>query len=295
MSVTDARPRMITTIAEMLATVRGLRGKSVGLVPTMGALHEGHLSLVRQAKRECDVVVATIFVNPAQFSPHEDFQKYPRTLESDLNFLASVSCDFVFVPEPSEIYPPDASTFVEPPVVAAPLEGVCRPGHFRGVATIVLKLFNIIPADSAYFGQKDFQQALVIRKMAADLNVPMRIIVCPIVRESDGLAMSSRNRYLSPAEREQSLAISRSLKLAERLVASGERDAVAIKSRMTDTLAAAGIDRVEYIALADPETLAELPHVDRPTVALIAAFVGSTRLIDNQILLPDPQSSAPNP
>ena len=154
----------------------------------------------------------------------------------------------------------------------------------------MLKLFNIIPADSAYFGQKDFQQALVIRRMAADLNVPMRIVVCPIIRESDGLAMSSRNRYLSPAEREQSLALSRSLKLAERLVASGERDAAAIKSQMGDILAAARIERVEYIALADPETLAELPHVDRPTVALIAAFVGSTRLIDNQILQP-PASS----
>ena len=202
----------------MRAVVRELQhaGKSVGLVPTMGALHQGHLSLVRRAKSDCDVAVATIFVNPTQFAPHEDFSRYPRTLESDLAALAAAKCDLVFVPSREEMYPPAASTFVEPPQVAQPLEGVFRPGHFRGVATVVLKLFNIIPADKAYFGQKDFQQALVIQRMVADLNVPVQVVVCPIIREPDGLAMSSRNRYLSPSERQQGLALSRALNLVQK-------------------------------------------------------------------------------
>lgn len=288
-----ARPRTISTIAEMQATMRTLRqaGKKVGLVPTMGALHAGHLSLVQAAKRDCDVVVTTIFVNPTQFGPHEDFQKYPRTLENDLDLLASVGGDLVFVPAREEMYPADASTFVDPPQVAAPLEGVCRPGHFRGVATIVLKLFNIIPADVAYFGQKDFQQALVIRRLVADLNLPIEIVVCPIIREPDALAMSSRNRYLSPAERAQALALSQSLRRATELVAAGERDAARIKAEMSESLANAGIERVEYIAIANPDTLAEVSQIATPAVALIAAFVGTTRLIDNQLLLP----GAPSP
>jgi len=281
-------PRVISSVLEMRAAVRELQraGKSVGLVPTMGALHEGHLSLVRRAKAECDATVATIFVNPTQFAPHEDFSKYPRTLEADLRLLESENCDLVFVPSREEMYPPEASTFVEPPKVAEPLEGVCRPGHFRGVATVVLKLFNIIPAERAYFGQKDFQQALVIERMAADLNLPIQIVVCPIIREPDGLALSSRNRYLSPGDRQQALALSRALKLVQSRFGDGERDVAVLKGIMQETLVAAGIERVDYVAIADPRTLAELKQIEGPAVALIACFVGTTRLIDNYLLGP---------
>lgn len=259
-------------------------GRTIGLVPTMGALHEGHLSLVRRAKAECDAVVATIFVNPAQFGPHEDFDKYPRTLERDLELLGQVGCDLVFAPPKDEMYPAGFSTYVEPPAVAAPLEGVCRPGHFRGVATVVLKLLNLVPADVAYFGQKDYQQSLVIQHMARDLNLPIRIAVCPIVRESDGLALSSRNRYLSSAERQQALALSRGLARAESLVRAGERTAAVIVAALRGELAAAGIERIEYATVADAETLEEVRLLDRPAVALVAAFVGATRLIDNTLL-----------
>lgn len=290
MDLSPASPlRTIASIPEMQSAVRDLQAarKSVGLVPTMGALHEGHLSLVRRAKNECDVAVATIFVNPTQFAPHEDFSQYPRTLDADLRALAGANCDLVFVPTREEMYPPGNSTFIDPPAVAQPLEGVCRPGHFRGVATVVLKLFNIIPADRAYFGQKDFQQALVIKRMAADLNVPVKIVVCPIVREPDGLAMSSRNRYLSPSEREQALVLSRALSGAQEQFTRGERDASVLKARMQETIESAGIERIDYATIADQEALAEVTRLDRPAVALIAAYVGSTRLIDN-CLLPVP-------
>lgn len=277
--------RTITSAAEIYAETCALRGsgKSVGLVPTMGALHEGHLSLVRRARSECDVVIATIFVNPTQFGPNEDLARYPRTLERDLEQLSAENCDLVFVPAKEEVYPPGFSTYIEPPAVAAPLEGRCRPGHFRGVATVVLKLFNIIPTDFAYFGQKDYQQSLVIQHMVRDLNLPMKISVCPIVREGDGLALSSRNRYLSPAERQQALALSRSLRRAEALVRAGQRDVTSITAAMRDELTAAGIERIDYAAVADIQTLAELDTLDRPAVALLACFVGATRLIDNSL------------
>lgn len=277
----------------MQAIVRMLQraGKMVGLVPTMGALHEGHLSLVRRAKSECEVAVATIFVNPTQFAPNEDFSKYPRTPEADLQLLGSANCDLVFVPSREEMYPKDASTFVEPPQVAQPLEGAFRPAHFRGVATIVLKLFNIIPADKAYFGQKDFQQALVIQRMVGDLNLPVQVVVCPIIREADGLAMSSRNRYLSSSEREQALALSRALNLVQEQVSRGVRDASILKGQMQEVLETAGIVRVDYATIADQKTLAEVTRLDRPAVALIAAFVGTTRLIDNCLLPGDGQGS----
>ena len=280
---------MLTTISEMQEAMRELRraGKTVGLAPTMGALHEGHLSLVRRAKSECDAAVATIFVNPAQFAPHEDFSKYPRTLDADLKALASANCDLVFVPSREEMYPPGAATFVEPPAVSQPLEGVCRPGHFRGVATVVLKLFQIDPADKAYFGQKDYQQALVIRRMVADLNLPVQVVVCPIVREPDGLAMSSRNRYLSSGERQQALALSRALSRVQEQAAHGQRDARGLAAQIQDVLEAAGIERIDYATVADAETLSEVAELEGPTVALIAAYVGSTRLIDN-CLLPRP-------
>ena len=278
--------RTITTAAEIYTETSALRaaGKTIGLVPTMGALHEGHLSLVRRARSECQAVIATIFVNPTQFGPQEDFSRYPRTLERDLELLAAENCDLVFAPPHDEIYPPGFSTYIEPPAVAAPLEGRCRPGHFRGVATVVLKLFNLIPADTAYFGQKDFQQSLVIRYMVRDLHLPVKITVCPIVREADGLALSSRNRYLSPAERKQALALSLSLRHAEELVRSGQRNAAAIGAAMQQHLTAAGIQRIDYATVADAATLADLNTLDRPAVALVACFVGTTRLIDNCLL-----------
>jgi pantoate--beta-alanine ligase len=280
--------RVITTAAAMHRHVRDVQqsGRRVGVVPTMGALHAGHLSLVHEARQRSDYVVATIFVNPTQFAPHEDLAKYPRTLDADLSALSQAGCHAAFVPAVEEMYPRGATTMVDPPEVAKPLEGVCRPGHFRGVATIVLKLFHLIPADVACFGQKDFQQALVIRRMVADLNVPIEVVVCPTVREADGLALSSRNRYLSAAEREQALALSRALRQAEQSIHAGETESVQIVAAMRETLAAAGITTIDYVALADPDTLTEVPRVEGKTVALIACRVGSTRLIDNCLLDP---------
>lgn len=285
----EPKLRVFTTIAGIQAeTIRQRRlGRRIGLVPTMGALHEGHLSLVQVARERADVIVATIFVNPTQFGPGEDLAKYPRTLDADLAALSAAGCDLVFVPSTSDMYPPGSSTFVEPPAVSQPLEGICRPGHFRGVATIVLKLLNIIPADVACFGQKDYQQAQVIRRMVADLNLPIEIVVCPIIREPDGLAMSSRNRYLSPAERQQALALSQALNEAERLVASGVLDSEPILTAMGNKLRSAGITRIDYVTLANPESLAEVPRIEGSAVALIACHIGNTRLIDNRLLGPD--------
>jgi pantoate--beta-alanine ligase len=282
----EPKLRVFTSTAGMQRETWELRrlSRRVGLVPTMGALHEGHLSLVQVARERADVVIATIFVNPTQFGPSEDFSKYPRALEADLQALSAAGCDHVFVPSQEEMYPEGSSTFIEPPAVSQPLEGVCRPGHFRGVATVVLKLFEIIPADLACFGQKDYQQAQVIRRMVADLNVPIEIVVCPIIREPDGLAMSSRNRYLSPAERQQALAFSEALNEAERRFAAGETESETIVAAMRNILGKAGITRIDYATLADPETLAEVPRIDERAVALIACFVGTTRLIDNRLL-----------
>jgi pantoate--beta-alanine ligase/2-amino-4-hydroxy-6-hydroxymethyldihydropteridine pyrophosphokinase len=281
----EPKLRIFTSAAGMQRETLRLRrlSRRVGLVPTMGALHEGHLSLVQVARERAEVVIATIFVNPTQFGPSEDFSKYPRALEADLQALSAAGCDHVFVPSQEEMYAEGSSTFVEPPAVSQPLEGVCRPGHFRGVATIVLKLFEIIPADLACFGQKDYQQAQVIRRMVADLNVPIEIVVCPIIREPDGLAMSSRNRYLSPAERQQALALSQALGEAERLFAAGETESETIVAAMRNILRRAGITRIDYVTLADPETLAEVPRIEGRAVALIACFVGTTRLIDNRL------------
>ncbi len=278
--------QVLASPRDVQAKVLALRrdGQRVGLVPTMGALHEGHLSLVRIARQRADRVVASIFVNPTQFGPREDFSRYPRTLDSDLAALSAAGCDLVLVPSADDIYPPGFSTFVEPPAVAAPWEGVCRPGHFRGVATVVLKLFHLMPADFACFGQKDYQQLLVIRRMTLDLGLPIEIVACPTIRDPDGLAMSSRNRYLSPTQRQQALAISQALAGAARSVAAGERDAALLCEQMRNMLHAAGIDRIDYATIADAETLAELRSLDRPAVALIAAHVGSTRLIDNRLL-----------
>jgi pantoate--beta-alanine ligase len=279
--------QVLTRRQEIFTAVTRWRreGKSVGLVPTMGALHAGHLSLVEAARRECDQTVVTIFVNPTQFGPHEDFQRYPRDLNADLEKLRPLGVNLVFAPPLEEMYPPGETTRVEVGSVAEPLEGQFRPGHFRGVATVVLKLFNAIPADVAYFGQKDYQQTLVVRRMVADLNVPIRIAVCPIVREPGGLAMSSRNVYLSPDDRRRALVLSQSLNLAEQMVADGERNPATILAQMRERFAQAGVDRIDYIALADPETLAPVTQIRGGTVALIAAHVGKTRLIDNRIIM----------
>jgi len=276
-------PRLVTTTRELRDAVGTARaaGCSIGLVPTMGALHEGHLSLVQAARAECGFTVVTIFVNPTQFGPHEDFDKYPRTLENDLDVLASCHADLVFAPDRADVYPAGCSTAVEPPLVARRWEGECRPGHFRGVATVVLKLFNLAQADVAFFGQKDYQQTVVIRQMVRDLDVPIDVRVCPTVRESDGLAMSSRNRYLSVEQRVQAAAISRSLRLAAQIAADGERQAATLVDAVRGVLAEAQIDRIDYVALADPETLEPVRELSGPAVMLIAAHVGGTRLIDN--------------
>ena len=275
-------PRVVAdreTLRQVLRAVRA-EGRTIGLVPTMGALHEGHLSLVRRSVQECDFTVVTIFVNPTQFGPHEDFcATHGRW--SPISQRVRERTDLVFAPAADDIYRDRFSTFVDPPAVSLPLEGNCRPGHFRGVATIVLKLFQLVPADVAYFGQKDYQQTRVIQDMTRDLDVPMRIEVCPIIRERDGLAMSSRNRYLSATERGQSLALCHSLQRATELVRQGQHDAAAILHEMRSILAAAGIARVDYVALVDPVSLADVDQVDEGTMALVAAYVGDTRLIDN--------------
>jgi pantoate--beta-alanine ligase len=259
-------------------------GKTVGLVPTMGALHEGHFSLVRAAQRECDVVVVTIFVNPIQFGPHEDFQRYPRPLEADIASLARLQTGFVFAPSAAEMFPAGFGTYVEPAEVSRDWEGPVRPGHFRGVATVVLKLFHILPAHYAYFGRKDYQQTLVVQHLVRDLNVPIQIQVCPTVREPDGLALSSRNQYLDAEQRRQAAAVPGSLRLAQQIFAQGQRQAGAIDSQMRAHLAQAGIDRIDYIALTDPGTLQPMDPVDETTIALLAVRVGETRLIDNVTL-----------
>lgn len=259
-------------------------GLRIGLVPTMGALHAGHLALVERSVSECDISIATIFVNPTQFAPHEDLSRYPRTLENDLDGLRSAKCDLVFVPQNESLYPNGYSTYVEPPAVSQPLEGVCRPGHYRGVCTIVLKLFGILPATVAYFGQKDYQQLAVIRRMVEDFNVNIRIEGCPTVREPDGLAMSSRNRYLTPEQRQTALCLWKSLSLAQQLIHEGQRDIAVLESAMQRKLIDGGADRIDYARIVHQETLADLDSLDEPAIALIAARVGSTRLIDNLVL-----------
>jgi pantoate--beta-alanine ligase len=261
----------------------------------MGALHAGHASLVQAARAECGFIVVSIFVNPTQFGPHEDFARYPRTLDADRALVAEVGADLLFVPSAEVMYPVGFSTFVEPPAVAATLEGQSRPGHFRGVTTVVLKLLNQVRPDVAYFGRKDFQQSAVVRQMVHDLDLAVRIVVCPTVRETDGLALSSRNRFLSPAARRQALVLSRSLRLAAELVDAGERDAETILARMREVIATAPDLQLEYVVLVDPDTLAEVAEVARPTAALLAARIGGTRLIDNELLGGWFESGAKNP
>ena len=272
-----------TTVAQMRDLRRDMRG-SVGLVPTMGYLHEGHLSLVRRARADDDVVVVSIFVNPTQFGPQEDYKRYPRDLDRDLALLRQERADVVFMPPVEEMYPEGFSTYVEVSGVTEVLEGAHRPGHLRGVTTVVAKLFIIVQPHRAYFGRKDAQQLLVVRKMARDLNIDVDVVGLPTLREPDGLAMSSRNAYLSPGEREAALVLSRSLRLAEQLWGQGERDATVIRQRMNDLIAAEPLARVDYVSVADAESLRELDRIEGPALVSLAVRIGATRLIDNVTL-----------
>ena len=257
--------------------------RPVGLVPTMGWFHEGHLSLMRAARAECATVVVSLFVNPAQFGPHEDYDAYPRDEARDARLAEAEGADLLFAPPAEQVYPPGFATTVSVAGVSEPLEGEARPGHFDGVTTIVTKLFNMVRPDVAYFGQKDAQQALVINKLVRDLDMPVRIAVCPIVREEGGLAMSSRNVYLMPDERERALALSRALRAAERTVELGELDAARVLAAARGELEAAGVEP-EYLELRSATDLTPAQRVNGSTLLAVAARVGRARLIDNTIL-----------
>ncbi|TWT96698.1 Pantoate-beta-alanine ligase [Botrimarina colliarenosi] len=273
-------------LAEIDATrewVRGRQraGETVGLIPTMGALHEGHLSLAKAARRDCDAVIASVFVNPTQFAPSEDFNRYPRDLNQDAQRLAAVGVDAVFAPAVETMYPPGAATSIDVGPVARLFEGASRPTHFAGVATVVAKLFTIAPADRAYFGQKDYQQTVVVRRMVADLNLPVEVVIGPTVREPDGLAMSSRNAYLSPDERQRAVALSRGLQAAQRLHAAGERRASTLRECVKNVVEAASGVELQYVAVLRDGTMDEPEVIEGPAVIAVAAKVGATRLIDN--------------
>jgi pantoate--beta-alanine ligase len=279
-----SKQMMVVTTLQELDTSRALLDEPVGLVPTMGYLHEGHLSLVSRARSECRSVAASIFVNPTQFGPTEDLTKYPRDLERDLRELEAAGADVVWTPTPEIMYPPGYQTWVEVQQITQGLEGAQRPGHFRGVVTVVSKLFNAVRPAKAYFGQKDAQQAAVIRQMTRDLNFPIEIVVCPIVRESDGLAMSSRNVYLSPEQRRAAAVLYRALRAAEAAYKGGERLADALRDVMEKTLAEEPLAKVQYVSCADYDTLRELEKVTGKTLLSMAVFFGKTRLIDNTVL-----------
>jgi pantoate--beta-alanine ligase len=289
MEFTEQRTiQIVRTVAETRVVLRELRahGRTVGLVPTMGALHEGHLSLVRTARATSDAVVVSIFVNPTQFGPSEDFAKYPRTFEADVAALEREGVDLVFAPTAEEMYPAGATAFVEVAGVSGRLDGASRPGHFRGVATVVAKLFNIIEPDKAFFGQKDAAQVAVLRKMVRDLNFGLELVVCPIVREPDGLAMSSRNQYLSPEEHRRALVLSRALREVERLAAAGVTESSKLIAAAEVVLAEEPEVRVDYCRVVNADTLEDVSDVSGGALVAIAAFVGTTRLIDNTLIPP---------
>ena len=275
--------KVITSVAGMKSLARQWKkeGKKVGFVPTMGYLHEGHLSLVRESKKRADVTVVSIFVNPAQFGPNEDFKKYPRDLEKDSAYLEQAGVDGLFYPDAAEIYPPGYRTYVEVHGLQDRLCGKSRPGHFRGVVTIILKLFDIVGPDLAFFGAKDAQQVLVIEKMAADLDLGTEVVTCPIVRDPDGLALSSRNAYLSTEERKAALVLSISLRWAERAVSAGERDAAKVTAGIRAAIEAEPLARVDYVEAVDPVNLEPLAGIHGDVLIALAVFIGSTRLIDN--------------
>jgi pantoate--beta-alanine ligase len=282
-------------VAQQVADVRQAvrdarrRDRTVGCVPTMGALHAGHESLIRACRDECAFVAVTIFVNPTQFGPREDFARYPRPLEDDLATCRRAGVDLVFVPTVETLYPAGFGTFVEVEPLSRILEGAARPGHFRGVATIVLKLLHIVEPQRAYFGRKDFQQQLLVRKMCRELDLPVEIRTCPTIREPDGLALSSRNRYLDAGERQTALSLYQSLQFAAQRLQHGERDVPAVAGEMRRILEVAGA-RADYATIADPESLAELAAPLQNMVALVAAHVGRTRLIDNLPITIEPRS-----
>jgi pantoate--beta-alanine ligase len=268
------------------ASEHGSSRSGLGLVPTMGALHAGHLSLVRAAKSRCGSVVASIFVNPTQFGPSEDFAKYPRSFDADCAALAGEGVDVVFAPTVEEMYPKGEATWVTVEGVSERLDGGSRPGHFRGVTTVVAKLFHVIEPDAAFFGQKDAAQLAVIRRMVRDLNFPVEVVGCPIVREADGLAMSSRNVYLSVEERRRALVLRRALQSAESAFRAGESDAARLRENGRAVIAREQGVRLDYFEVVDPETLKPVDRIARPALVAVAAYVGSTRLIDNVVLTP---------
>jgi pantoate--beta-alanine ligase len=277
---------VLHTIAETRTACARIRlaGKTLGLVPTMGALHEGHLSLVRAAQASCDAVVVSIFVNPTQFGPKEDFASYPRTLEEDCRTLEAAGVDLVFAPSVQEMYPDGARTFVEVAGLSDRLDGASRPGHFRGVATVVAKLLNIFTPERAFFGQKDAAQVAVLRKMVRDLRFAVRVEVCPIVREADGLAMSSRNRNLSDEQRRQALVLSRALLAVQQKAQRGERESAKLLAEALRVLAGEPAAQLDYCRIVDPDTLEDVANVDGGALVAVAARVGTTRLIDNLLL-----------
>ena len=276
------------TPAEMHAACSELRecGRTLGLVPTMGALHEGHMSLVRAARANCGAVAVSIFVNPTQFGPNEDYSAYPRTFDEDCRKLEEAGVDLVFAPTAEMMYPSGNTTSVDPGEIATRLDGASRPGHFRGVATIVTRLFNIARPDRAYFGQKDAAQIAVLRQVVRDLNLPVELAVCPIVREPDGLAMSSRNRYLTPAERNRALVLSKALSAAQDVAHSGETSADAMRQAMQEFFPGDPHLRLDYAEVVDADTLLPLADISKGALVAVAAWVGTTRLIDNVVLPP---------
>ncbi len=275
--------RKVITIKDLRDARAALPGP-IGLVPTMGFLHEGHLSLVKRACNELASVVVSIFVNPTQFAPTDDLDAYPRDLERDADLLQEAGADLLWIPTPEVMYPPDYQTWVTVDEITKPLEGAKRPGHFRGVTTIVTKLFNAVQPQVAYFGQKDAQQVAVIRQMVRDLNMPIKIVASPIIRERDGLAMSSRNTYLNPEERRAALVLSKSLAAAKSVYENGERDANKIRRIMENIINAEPLARLDYVSIADNDSLAELEKIEGKTLLSMAVYIDRTRLIDNLVL-----------
>ncbi|MFC2088625.1 pantoate--beta-alanine ligase [Calditrichota bacterium] len=278
--------KVIDKISTMQDTAKSLhrRGKSIGLIPTMGYLHEGHLSLIRIAKKKADIAIVSIFVNPTQFAPNEDYEKYPRDLQKDERLCEQEGVDIIFYPHSGDMYPPDHKTFVLTEDLSNKLCGISRPIHFRGVTTVVAKLFNIVQPDIAVFGQKDAQQNLIIRKMVADLNFDIKIIKAPIIREFDGLAMSSRNRYLSPTQRQDALVIYNSLQKAKQLTDAGEINVSRIKEKIYTEFSSISSAKIDYVAVVDYQNLIDLDIIKDNTLIAIAAYFGKTRLIDNIII-----------
>lgn len=278
--------KIISNIREMqqLADTLRSKGKRIAFVPTMGFLHEGHLSLMRLARPKCDTLVVSIFVNPTQFGPNEDFEQYPRDMQRDEQLCRQEQVDVIFYPDAKEMYRPNHLTYVTVESLSETMCGISRPTHFRGVATVVSKLFNIVKPHFAVFGQKDYQQALIIRRMVSDLNFDLEIITAPIVREADGLAMSSRNTYLSPEERQQAVVLYQSLRLAQQLTEQGEREADAIYQEIESLITSKPLAKIDYIAIVDGETLQPVQEISDNTLVALAVKFGNTRLIDNTVI-----------